>query len=137
MQNNPTMLYVVAAVLKDGAGRIFLQQRPEGREMAGLWEFPGGKIDSDETPEAALVRELSEELGVQVEVEDLTPLCFARADIGNRNLILLLYHFSLWMGELTSLEQQEIGWFTLQEMYSLEMPPADLPLLPLLQKLDL
>ena len=137
MQNNPTMLYVVAAVLKDGVGRILLQKRPEGREMAGLWEFPGGKIDSGETPEAALVRELFEELGVKVEIQDLTPLCFASADLGNRNLILLLYHCSRWMGDPTSLEQQEIGWFTMQEMYSLEMPPADLPLLPLLQKLDL
>jgi 8-oxo-dGTP diphosphatase len=137
VQNNPTMLYVVAAVIKDGVGRILLQKRPEGREMAGLWEFPGGKIDSGETPESALVRELAEELGVKVDIQDLTPTCFASANIGKRNLLLLLYNCDRWLGEPMSLEQQEIGWFTIPEMYSLEMPPADLPLLPLLQKLDL
>ena len=136
MQNNPTMLLVVAAALKNGDGRILLQKRPEGREMAGLWEFPGGKIDSNESPETALVRELLEELGLSVEISDLAPSCFASAAIGDRSLILLLYVCSNWQGQPMPLEQQEIGWFTIDEMYALEMPPADLPLLASLQQLD-
>lgn len=135
LKKNPTMLIVVAAALIGPDDRILLQKRPKGREMAGLWEFPGGKIEGDERAEHALVRELVEELGIDVAPSDLMPACFASAQIGRRDLLLLLYICRNWKGDPHPVEGQEMGWFTLPEMDDLPMPPADIPLLMLLQKI--
>lgn len=129
------MLVVVAAALVDGSGRVLLQKRAPDRSMAGLWEFPGGKVDSGELPEAALVRELREELGIVAHAEDLTPCCFASAPLGDRHLLLLLYLCRGWQGEPRTLDAVELKWLRPSEMSALEMPPADKPLIPLLDAL--
>jgi 8-oxo-dGTP diphosphatase len=135
MKNIPTLLIVVAAALVRDDGAVLLQKRPEGRSMPGLWEFPGGKIEADESPETALTRELQEELAISVNPADLLPACFASAMIGDRPLILLLYICRHWTGEPLPVESPELGWFSVNEMRGLAMPPADLPLLDLLEKL--
>jgi 8-oxo-dGTP diphosphatase len=127
---------VVAAALQNREGLFLLQKRPEGRAMAGLWEFPGGKLEDGETPEIALVRELDEELGLGVSIENLTPSCFASAALGDRQLLLLLYRCRRWEGIPQAIESPEIAWYTIPEMRGLEMPPADLPLLDLLERLQ-
>jgi 8-oxo-dGTP diphosphatase len=119
---------VVAAALVREDGRILLQQRPPGREMAGLWEFPGGKVEAAETPEAALVRELREELGIEVKEGDLAPAAFASADNGGRHMLLLLYLCRVWEGEPEALDASALQWAKPAEMRALAMPPADLPL---------
>jgi 8-oxo-dGTP diphosphatase len=136
MQKNPTspLLVVAAALLRDD-GRMLLQRRPEGRSMAGLWEFPGGKLEEGEAPETGLARELSEELAILVDPSALTASCFASAAIGERPLLLMLYLCRHWVGEPIAVESPELGWFTVTEMRDLAMPPADLPLLDLLEKL--
>lgn len=126
---------MVAAALVRDDGRILLQKRPEGREMAGLWEFPGGKLEAGEQPEVALARELTEELAINVAPTDFVPACFASAPIGDRDLLLLLYVCRAWAGQPQPLEGQELGWFMIDEMHSLPMPPADLPLIDLLRKI--
>jgi 8-oxo-dGTP diphosphatase len=135
MQKNPTLLIVVAAALVRDDGAVLLQKRPEGRSMAGLWEFPGGKLEEGEAPEAALVRELREELAIDVEPARLTPACFASAMIGNRPLLLLLYICRQWSGEPKAVESPELDWVQIADMRSLAMPPADLPLIELLAQL--
>lgn len=135
MKKNPTALLVVAAALLRKDGAILLQKRPEGRAMAGLWEFPGGKLEAGETPEVALVRELDEELAIHVDAADLVPSCFASAAIGDRPLVLLLYICRKWTGEPVAVESPELGWFSVDAMVDLPMPPADVPLLALLRKL--
>lgn len=134
VKKNPTLLIVVAAALMRDDGMILLQKRPEGREMAGLWEFPGGKLEEEEVPEAALARELAEELSIAVAAADLEPSCFASAPLGARNLLLLLYTCRRWQGTPRPAENQEIGWFGVAEMANMPMPPADLPLIELLKK---
>ena len=131
------IILVSAVALIDPDGRVLLAQRPEGKSLAGLWEFPGGKVDGHETPEAALARELEEELGIVVQPSDLTPSCFASAPLASKHLLLLLYVCDQWQGGLEAREGQEMAWFSIDQMYDLSMPPADLPLLPLLQKLHL
>lgn len=129
-------LMVVAAALVDADGRILLQQRPEGKSMAGLWEFPGGKIEAGETPEAALVRELREELGIETETACLAPATFASATLPNgRHLILLLYVCRKWRGVPQPLEGGALRWEFPTGMYALPMPPADLPLIGILEAL--
>lgn len=135
MKKNPTALLVVAAALLRKDGAILLQKRPEGRAMAGLWEFPGGKLEAGETPEVALVRELGEELAIHVDGADLVPSCFASAAIGDRPLLLLLYICRTWSGEPVAVESPELGWFSVDDMVDLPMPPADIPLIALLKKL--
>lgn len=135
MQKIPTMLIVVAAALVRDDGMILLQKRPEGRSMSGLWEFPGGKVEADELPEAALARELFEELDLSIDAADLAPACFASAHIGERPLLLLLYICRKWQREPRPIESPELGWFSVAEMRTLPMPPADLPLLDLVEKL--
>lgn len=103
--------------------------------MEGLWEFPGGKVDAGEMPEAALVRELDEELGISVAEASLAPAAFASAPLGERHLILLLYVCRSWSGEPRPLDASGLKWVRPEEMLTLEMPPADKPLIGLLQAL--
>ena len=134
MEKNPTMLFVVAAALTNQAGEILLQKRPEGRQLAGLWEFPGGKVEIGETPESALVRELEEELGVQIDACDLIPFAFASEVLAGRHLVLLLYTCTRWHGEPKPLESTEHCWRKPGDMHGLQMPPADKPLVTALQQ---
>jgi len=124
---------VVAVALIDDDRRVLLQQRAPGRAMAGLWEFPGGKVEEGETPEAALVREIEEELGIGLDPARLAPSCFASAELGDRHLILLLYICRDWRGEPAALDAAALRWVTPAEMRELPMPPADAPLIPLLE----
>ncbi len=126
---------MVAAALVDGDRRVLLQQRPPGRAMSGLWEFPGGKVEEGERPEAALARELEEELGIFVEIDSLSPAAFASADNGGRHMLLLLYLCRQWRGEPRPLDAAELRWLRPDEMGALPMPPADEPLIPLLDRL--
>ena len=126
---------VVAAALADGDGRLLLQQRAPGRAMAGLWEFPGGMVDEVELPEAALVRELDEELGIGVAAADLVPACFASAPLGDGHMILLLYLCRRWRGEPRPLDASALRWERPAAMRALAMPPADAPLVDLLETL--
>lgn len=119
---------VVAAALIDGEGRVLLQQRPAGKQMAGLWEFPGGKVEPGEAPDEALVRELAEELGITVDPAALAPVTFASAASGDRHLLLLLYRAARWTGEPEALEASALAWVRPGEMAALPMPPADVPL---------
>lgn len=122
------MLLVVAAAIRDGQGRVLLQQRPPGKPMAGLWEFPGGKIEPGESPETALARELHEELGITLSVKDLMPVAFASEPLAGRHLLLLLYVLDAWQGEPAAHHATELRWVTPAEMRGMEMPPADVPL---------
>ena len=129
------LLSVVAAALIRDDGSVLLQKRPEGRAMAGLWEFPGGKIEPGERPEAALARELEEELAITVAEADLAPACFASAPLGDRHLLLLLFAVRRWTGEPRAVEASGLRWVTPAEMRDLPMPPADLPLIGMLEAL--
>ena len=129
------LLPVVAVALVDADGRVLLQQRPAGKAMAGLWEFPGGKIEPGETPEDALVRELREELGIDVSTACLAPATFASAPLGERHLLLLLFACRKWRGVPQPLEGGALKWVRVVEMYALPMPPADKPLIGLLEAL--
>lgn len=126
---------VVAVALVDPRGRVLLQQRPEGKQMAGLWEFPGGKVEAGERPEAALIRELKEELGIETEHASLVPSCFASAELGERHLLLLLYICHKWDGEPRPLDATALKWLYPKEMPELPMPPADKPLIGMLEAL--
>lgn len=134
MEINPTIT-VVAAALVDGESKVLLQQRAPGRHMEGLWEFPGGKIEEGETPEAALVRELAEELGIEVSPASLTPCAFASAPSGGRHLLLLLYVCRKWKGSPQPLDASALQWVRTAEMQQLPMPPADEPLVAMLEAL--
>lgn len=129
------MLHVVAAALVDTDGRLLVQQRPQGKPMAGLWEFPGGKIDPGETPERALIRELHEELGIDVEQACLAPAAFASEPLGDRHLLLLLYICRKWRGTPEARHATALRWVRPVELHRLEMPPADRPLIGLLDAL--
>lgn len=124
----PALLMVVAAALTRPDGRVLLQCRPAGKRLAGLWEFPGGKIDAGESPETALVRELAEELGIDVLRSALTPVTFASESLGARHLVLMLYAVTAWHGDPRPLAATELRWLLPGEMHTLPMPPADLPL---------
>jgi 8-oxo-dGTP diphosphatase len=126
---NSETLFVVAAALVADDGKILLQQRPAGRSMAGLWEFPGGKVERGETPESALVREIAEELGICITKEALAPIAFASEGIGDAHLILLLYLVEAWEGTPSALHATALRWEDPLSMRELPMPPADLPLL--------
>jgi len=129
------MLLVSAAALIDAGGRVLVQRRPPHGEHGGLWEFPGGKLDSGETPEQALVRELREELGVNVDVGALQPVSFASRAWGTRHLLLLLFACRRWSGEAVPLHATELMWRRPVELRDLTMPPADLPLIGFLEAL--
>lgn len=129
------LLLVVAAALIDGDGRVLVQQRPAGKPMAGLWEFPGGKIDAGETPEAALRRELHEELGLTIDQSCLAPAVFASEALGDRHLILLLYVLRKWPGVPEARHASALKWLRPVALHGLDMPPADRPLIGLLEAL--
>ena len=122
------LMPVVAAALVAADGRVLLQQRPAGKQHGGLWEFPGGKLEAGESPEAALVRELGEELGIVVDARDLAPVTFASAAAGSRHLLLLLYRITRWSGEPRPLDATALAWVHPSAMATRPMPPADYPL---------
>jgi 8-oxo-dGTP diphosphatase len=127
----PTIVPVVAAAIRDAAGRLLLQQCPSHKRHAGLWEFPGGKVENDEIPRLALHREVLEELGLELDPAALEPAGFADeppAD-GRPGLVLLLYTCTAWHGAPTANEGQNWGWFTLEEAAELDLPPMDRALL--------
>jgi 8-oxo-dGTP diphosphatase len=128
------VLLVVAAALIDAGGRVLVQRRPAGTAMAGLWEFPGGKLEQGETLEAALVRELREELGVTVATGHCEPLAFATGAAGGRPLLLLLFAVRRWLGEPRALHASALRWVTPAELGALPMPPADVPLVAALAR---
>ena len=131
-EDRPMML-VVAAALIDASGRVLVQRRPPGKALAGLWEFPGGKVEPGETPEAALVRELEEELGIVVAGAALQPLTFASAPLAERHLLLLLYLCRDWTGEPRALDATALAWHVPSGLRALAMPPADLPFIAVLE----
>lgn len=131
----PDLMTVVAAAMIDPMGHVLVQQRPMGKPMAGLWEFPGGKVDAGELPEAALCRELHEELGITVDPSALTPAAFASEPLGDRHLLLLLYILRDWAGMPEPRHATALDWVAPAALHGLDMPPADLPLVDLLEKL--
>ncbi|MGK6320091.1 (deoxy)nucleoside triphosphate pyrophosphohydrolase [Sphingomonas sp. DT-204] len=133
--NGAHLLHVAAAALVDGDGRVLVQQRPLGKPMAGLWEFPGGKIEPGETPEGALIRELGEELGIGIEAACLAPATFASETLDDRHLLLLLYVCRKWSGTAEPRHAAALKWLRPLELHRLEMPPADKPLIGLLEAL--
>lgn len=127
------VVLVAAVALVDVDGRILLAQRPEGKAMAGLWEFPGGKIEPGETPEAALIRELREELGIDVTAACLAPLTFASHTYETFHLLMPLYICRRWAGFVTPRELQALKWVRAADLAAYPMPAADLPLIPFLR----
>ncbi|MGI9356039.1 MAG: (deoxy)nucleoside triphosphate pyrophosphohydrolase [Rhizobiaceae bacterium] len=126
---------VVACALIDADDRILLAQRPQGKAMAGLWEFPGGKVDPGETPEAALIRELREELNVETKLACLAPLTFASHAYDEFHLLMPLYICRRWWGAAQPREGQTLKWVRTGALRDYPMPEADLPLIPALQDL--
>jgi len=124
---------VVAAALVDVDNRILLAQRPPGKSMAGLWEFPGGKVGADETPEAALIRELDEELGIETRNSCLAPFTFASHIYDDFRLLMPLYIIRTWQGMPQSREGQALKWVRPKNLKDYPMPPADVPLVALLR----
>jgi len=129
------VLLVVAAALIDADGRVLLARRPPGKAMAGLWEFPGGKVGPDETPEAALVRELKEELGLDLAHACLAPLTFASHRYPDFHLLMPLFAARNWKGTPVPREGQELAWVRPLKMSDYAMPPADMPLVAMLRDL--
>jgi 8-oxo-dGTP diphosphatase len=123
------LLLVAAAALIDAENRVLIQQRPQGKPLAGLWEFPGGKVNACESPEAALIRELREELGLGVESCDLEPLTFASCAYPDFHLLMPLYLCRNWTGPVRALEGQAFAFACPCELARYPMPPADLPLI--------
>ena len=129
------LVLVAAVALIDADGRVLLSQRPEGKTLAGLWEFPGGKIETGERPETALIRELKEELGIDVAESCLAPLTFASHAYSDFHLLMPLYVCRRWKGQVQAIEGQTLKWVRAKDMRSYSMPPADLPLIPHLEEL--
>lgn len=124
---------VAAVALIDADGRVLLAQRPEGKPMAGLWEFPGGKVEPDETPEAALIRELHEELGIDTWTSCLAPLTFASHSYDDFHLLMPVFACRRWQGIARPQEGQTLAWVRARDLRNYPMPPADIPLIPILQ----
>ncbi len=134
--SNPLpVVLVVAVALVDVDGRVLIARRPEGKPMAGLWEFPGGKVDDGESPEAALIRELAEELGIDVSASCLAPLTFASHAYETFHLLMPLYVCRVWDGRVTPREGQELAWVRPNRLKDYPMPPADVPLVAMLRDL--
>ncbi|MCC6941272.1 MAG: (deoxy)nucleoside triphosphate pyrophosphohydrolase, partial [Novosphingobium sp.] len=131
MVHKSTVMIVVALALVSPEGKVLMQQRAAGKAHGGLWEFPGGKLENDETPEAAVMREIAEELGVVVESGNILPLSFASscAETASKPVLLLLYTTRLWQGAPAALEPgTHVTWVSAQELLALPMPPLDIPL---------
>ncbi len=126
---------VVCVALLDADGRVLLAERPAGKPMAGLWEFPGGKIGAGETPEAALIRELKEELGIDVAEACLSPFAFASHRYDDFHVLLLLYLCRRWQGLAAAREGQKLAWVRKEKLALYAMPPADKPLVAMLRDL--
>jgi 8-oxo-dGTP diphosphatase len=127
------VILVVAVALVDIDGRVLLAQRPEGKSMAGLWEFPGGKVDEGELPEAALIRELKEELGIDVTESCLAPIIFASHSYDEFHLLMPVFACRVWKGGVAPKEGQILKWVRPARMADYPMPAADIPLIPLLR----
>lgn len=127
-----SILLVVACALIDADGRVLIAQRPEGKGMAGLWEFPGGKVEAGESPEATLIRELDEELGIAVKQDCLAPLSFASFAYEKFHLLMPLYVCRRWDGLVVAKEHAALRWVRPQNLRDFPMPPADEPLIPAL-----
>jgi 8-oxo-dGTP diphosphatase len=127
------VVLVAAVALVDPDGRVLLAQRPEGKSMAGLWEFPGGKVAAGETPESCVVRELAEELGLDIAESCLAPLAFASHAYADFHLLMPLYVCRVWKGRATPLEGQALKWVRPADMRDYPMPPADRPLVAMLR----
>ena len=128
------IILVSAVALIDVDGRILLAQRPQGKSMAGLWEFPGGKVEAGETPEAALIRELDEELGIGTWESCLAPLTFASHGYDDFHLLMPLFACRKWEGTPQSKEGQKLAWVKTKDLRDYPMPPADVPLIPVLRE---
>ena len=124
---------VSAVALIDADGRVLLSRRPEGKSMAGLWEFPGGKVEPGETPEAALIRELHEELGIDTWESCLAPLTFASHSYPDFHLLMPLFACRKWQGSPTPKEDQQLKWVRPNSLRDYPMPPADVPLIPIIR----
>ena len=129
------VLLVVAVALVDADGRVLLAERPEGKQMAGLWEFPGGKVAPGERPESALIRELREELGIDTEESCLAPFTFASHGYEDFHLLMPLYVCRVWKGTPQPKEGQRLAWVAPNRMRDYPMPPADIPLIAMLRDL--
>ncbi len=129
------ILLVAAIALIDADGRVLIAERPKGKHLEGLWEFPGGKLRHGETPEAALIRELDEELGIDVEQSCLAPLSFASHDYGEFHLLMPLYVCRIWNGVVSAREGQRLKWVKPARLRDYPMPPADAPLVAALRDL--
>ncbi|MCB2136389.1 MAG: 8-oxo-dGTP diphosphatase MutT [Rhodobacteraceae bacterium] len=127
------VVLVSAVALIDADGRVLLARRPEGKSMAGLWEFPGGKVEPGETPEAALIRELKEELGIDTWSSCLAPLTFASHSYPDFHLLMPVFACRRWQGMAQAREGQELAWVAPARLRDYPMPPADLPLIPILR----
>ena len=123
------IVLVAAVALVDVDGRVLIAQRPEGKAMAGLWEFPGGKVDPGETPEAALIRELKEELDIDTAESCLAPLTFASHGYDDFHLLMPLYVCRKWEGMVSGREGQDLKWVRAAELRDYKLPPADIPLI--------
>ena len=121
---------VVACALIDADNRVLIAQRPKGKQLAGLWEFPGGKLEPGERPEPALIRELNEELGIEVKEACLAPLTFASHGYETFHLLMPLYICRRWEGTVASKEGQALAWVRANKLRDYPMPPADIPLIP-------
>jgi 8-oxo-dGTP diphosphatase len=128
------IVLVAAVALIDRDGRVLLAQRPDGKSMAGLWEFPGGKVEAGETPEAALIRELHEELGIETWNSCLAPLTFASHGYESFHLLMPLFACRKWNGTPQPREGQRLSWASANELRNYPMPPADVPLIPILRE---
>ena len=134
-QGERRVVLVAAVALIDADGRVLIAQRPEGKPMAGLWEFPGGKIGAGETPERALVRELKEELGIDTRESCLAPIAFASHAYDDFHLLMPLFVCRKWRGTPLPLEGQALKWARINELKNYPMPPADIPLIAQLRDL--